>query len=439
MKGALVVAAFRGRPLVPKRSGPTGRAATEGRPYKTSSETALACSITMKLLISLVIITCLMSTSVNTQNRPRARELGITVGVLPTGTLNAITDVEGVAVGHTTLIRGDNVRTGVTAILPHSGNLFREKVPGAVFVGNGFGKLAGSTQVNELGEIETPILLTSTLSVPRVADFVMDYMLALPGNEQVQSINPLVAETNDGYLNDIRGRLVTREDVFAAIKGAKGGPVAEGSVGAGTGTVAFGFKGGIGTASRKLPAGLGGFTVGVLVQSNFGGVLTINGAPVGRELERYYLKDELTGPAPQKDRQQNVPDGSVIIVIATDAPLDARNLSRMAARAIMGLARTGAAGSNGSGDYAIAFSTAADVRLRPLSQNERNAPRSLKNLSNDAISPLFLAVIEATEEAIYNSLFRATTTSGKGHTVEALPLDRTVEILRKHGLITPVR
>jgi D-aminopeptidase len=367
------------------------------------------------------------------QNRPRARELGVSVGVIPTGTLNAITDVDGVLVGHTTIIRGDNVRTGVTAILPHGGNLFREKVPGAVFVGNGFGKLAGSTQVNELGEIETPILLTSTLSVPRVADFVIDYMLALPGNEDVQSINPLVAETNDGYLNDIRGRHISRDDVFAAIKGAKSGAVTEGSVGAGTGTIAFGFKGGIGTSSRKLPQRLGGYTVGVLVQTNFGGVLTINGAPVGRELGRYYLKDELT----EKDRQQNNPDGSVIIVIATDAPLDARNLNRMAARAMMGLARTGASASNGSGDYAIAFSTAPDVRIKTLRQNERNTPRNLKSLANDATSPLFLAVIEATEEAVYNSLFKAMTTSGRGRTVEALPLDRTVEILRKHGLIVP--
>jgi len=379
-----------------------------------------------------------MASSSQTQNRPRAREVGVAVGVLPTGPLNAITDVDGVLVGHTTLIRGDNVRTGVTAILPHGGNLFREKVPGAVFVSNGFGKLAGSTQVNELGEIETPIILTSTLSVPRVADFLIDYMLALPGNEDVQSINPLVAETNDGYLNDIRGRHISRDDVFSALKSAKSGAVEEGSVGAGTGTVAFGFKGGIGTASRKLPARLGGFTVGVLVQSNFGGVLTINGAPVGRELGRYYLKDELADAASER-QPQNQPDGSIIIVIATDAPLDARNLNRMAARAMMGLARTGAAGSNGSGDYAIAFSTAADVRVRPLSQNERNTARSVKTLANDAVSPLFLAVIEATEEAIYNSLFRATTTTGRGRTVEALPLDRTLEILRKHGLTTPVR
>ena len=383
-------------------------------------------------VICALIFVSLMAPPAQTQNRPRAREAGVIVGVLPTGPLNAITDVDGVLVGHTTIIRGDNIRTGVTAILPHGGNLFREKVPGAVFVGNGFGKLAGSTQVNELGEIETPILLTSTLSVPRVADFLIDYMLALPGNEDVQSINPLVAETNDGYLNDIRGRNISRDDVFSAIKSAKSGAIAEGSVGAGTGTVAFGFKGGIGTSSRKLPAGLGGFTVGVLVQSNFGGVLTINGAPVGRERGRYYLKDELAAPP-------NRPDGSIIIVIATDAPLDARNLNRLAARAMMGLARTGAAGSNGSGDYAIAFSTANDVRIRTLSQNERNAPRSVKTLTNDATSPLFLAVIEATEEAIYNSLFRATTTTGRGKTVEALPLDRTLEILRKHGLTTPIR
>jgi len=387
----------------------------------------------LSLTFILLIMLSLSGSFANMQNRPRARELGIEVGVLPTGALNAITDVDGVLVGHTTVIRGDNVRTGVTAILPHSSNLFREKVPGAVFVGNGFGKLAGSTQVNELGEIETPILLTSTLSVPRVADFVIDYMLALPGNEDVQSINPLVAETNDGYLNDIRGRHISRDDVFAAIKGAKGGAVAEGSVGAGTGTVAFGFKGGIGTSSRKLPQRLGGFTVGVLVQTNFGGILSINGAPIGRELGRYYLKDEIAA----RERQQNLPDGSVIIVIATDAPLDSRNLNRMAARAMMGLARTGAAGSNGSGDYAIAFSTAPDVRIKALSQNERNTPRTVKSLANDATSPLFLAVIEATEEAIYNSLFRATTTTGRGHTVEALPLDRTVEILRKHGLIMP--
>ena len=385
-----------------------------------------------------------MSSNQNQESSPparkRARELGIKVGILPTGDLNAITDVSGVLVGQTTIARGDNVRTGVTAILPHSGNLFSEKVPGAVYVGNGFGKIAGSTQVNDLGEIETPILLTSTLAVPKVADAVLDYMLALPGNEKVQSVNPLVAETNDGYLNDIRGRHITREDVLAAIKNAKSGMVDEGSVGAGTGTVAFGFKGGIGTSSRKLPPNLGGFTIGVLVQTNFGGVLTINGAPVGKELGRYFLKDELTQPGPSvpetaKPNKETDADGSIIIVIATDAPVDSRNLRRMAARAIMGLARTGAAGSNGSGDYAIAFSSSTEVRIRQLSQADRYTPRSIKSLTNDAMSPLFLAVIEATEEAIYNSLFRATTTTSSGHTVEALPLDRTMEILRKHGIV----
>lgn len=379
------------------------------------------------------------------EDRPRVREAGITVGILPVGPLNAITDVPGVMVGQTTIIRGDNIRTGVTAILPHNGNLFREKVPGAVFVGNGFGKLMGSTQVKELGEIETPILLTSTLSVPRVADALLDYVLALPGNEDVRSVNALVAETNDGSLNDIRGRHIAREDVLSAIKNAKGGYVDEGSVGAGTGTVAFGFKGGIGTSSRKLPTALGGFTVGVLVQSNFGGVLTINGAPVGRELGRYYLKDEMrsTGRRPgdsntaqlTKEASQ-IADGSIIIVIATDAPVEARNLERMAARAMWGIARTGSAGTNGSGDYSIAFSTANELRIKAASSPaERNAPRSLKSLPNDAMSPLFLAVIEATEEAVYNSLFRATTVKGRGQTVEALPIARTMEILRKHGAL----
>jgi D-aminopeptidase len=280
------------------------------------------------------------------------------------------------------------------------------------------------------------------LSVPRVADALLDYMLGLAGNEDVQSINPVVAETNDGYLNDIRSRHITRDDVPAAIKNAKVGPVEEGSVGAGTGTVAFGFKGGIGTASRKLPSQFGGYTIGVLVQTNFGGVLTINGAPVGQELGRYYLKEEL-GKAgvpvrrrTARNKKDDPVDGSVIIVLATDAPMDARNLERMAARAMMGLARTGAAGSNGSGDYAIAFSSSPDVRIRAANQTERNAPRSLKLLANDAMSPLFLGVIEATEEAIYNSLFRAITVTGRGHTVEALPLDRTIEVLRKHGSIS---
>jgi D-aminopeptidase len=372
--------------------------------------------------------------------RPRAREAGLKIGVLPIGSLNAITDVAGVQIGHTTIIRGDNIRTGVTAIVPHSGNIFQEKVPGAIFVGNGFGKLMGSTQVNELGEIETPILLTSTLSVPRVGDFLMDYMLALPGNESVQSINPLVAETNDGFLNDIRGRHITRDDVFAALKNAKTGAVEEGSVGAGTGTVAFGWKGGIGTSSRKLPSQLGGYTVGVLVQSNYGGVLTIDGAPVGIELGKYYLKNVLEAAQSNTQTSENktdindLADGSIIIVIATDAPVDARQLKRMAARAMSGLARTGSAMTNGSGDYAIAFSTSTDVRVK-MSDGNQN-PRNMKLLSNDAMSPLFLAVIEATEEAIYNSLFRATTVTGKEkRTVEALPIENTVNILRKYGKI----
>lgn len=395
------------------------------------------------LSMSLFEVNDFMS-SAQEKQRPRAREAGINVGVLPVGPLNSITDVGGVMVGHTTIIRGENIRTGVTAILPHSGNLFREKVPAAIFVGNGFGKLMGSTQVNELGEIETPIILTSTLSVPRAADALLDYMLALPGNEDVQSVNPVVAETNDGYLNDIRGRHITHDDVFNAIKNAKAGAVEEGSVGAGTGTVAFGFKGGIGTSSRKLPIKLGGYTVGVLVQTNFGGILTINGAPVGRELGKYYLKEELGSAgvskcSPEADHKvssscyPNTPDGSIIIVIATDAPVDARNLTRMAARAMLGLARTGAAGSNGSGDYAIAFSTSPGLRiLNSNNPTSRSLPRDSKVLANDAMSPLFLAVIEATEEAIYNSLFRATTTTGRGHTVEALPLERTIEILRNH-------
>ena len=349
------------------------------------------------------------------EQRPRARDTGLVLGALPAGPLNAITDVAGVAVGHATVIRGQNVRTGVTAVLPHPGNLFQEKVPGAVFIGNAFGKLMGSTQVNELGEIETPILLTSTLNVPRVADALIDYMLGLEGNAEVQSVNPLVAETNDGWLNDIRGRHVGRQEVLTAIRNARDGPVEEGAIGAGAGTVAFGFKGGIGTSSRRLPPAQGAYTVGALVQTNFGGLLTIAGAPVGRE-----LRAQSKGSA----------DGSVIIVIATDAPVDARNLRRMAARTMMGLARTGSAASNGSGDYAIAFSTAPDLRIRP-----GVALRQAKLLSNDAMSPLFLAVIEATEEAVYNSLFRATTLTGRGRTVEALPLEPTLRILRKYGAL----
>jgi D-aminopeptidase len=386
------------------------------------------------LSISVAILAAvLLSNEISAQSpRPRAREIGIKIGIVPTGPLNAITDVPGVAVGQTTIIRGDNIRTGVTAILPHTGNLFQEKVPGAVFVGNGFGKLAGSTQVNELGEIETPILLTSTLSVPKTADFLLDHMLSLPGNENVRSINPLVAETNDGGLNDIRSRPITREDVFSAIKNARSGVVAEGSVGAGTGTVAFGWKGGIGTASRKLPATLGGYTLGVIVQSNFGGVLMIDGVPVGQELGRYYLKDVIGstangGPVASASGSDNA-DGSIIIVIATDAPLDHRQLKRLASRSMIGLGRTGSSMTNGSGDYAIAFSTENRIKAS-------DAKRIVTVLGNDAMSPLFQAVIEATEEAILNSLFKATTVTGNGRTVEALPLERVREMLKKHGRI----
>jgi D-aminopeptidase len=363
--------------------------------------------------------------------RPRARDLGIVVGVLPPGPLDAITDVEGVEVGQTTIIRGANIRTGVTAILPHPGNMFQEKVPGAVFVGNAFGKLIGSTQVEELGNIETPILLTSTLSTGRVADDVVSYMLSLPGNQDVKSINPVVGETNDGHLNDIQARAITPQDVFNAIRNAKGGPVEEGDVGAGTGTMAFGFKGGIGTASRRLPASLGGYTVGVLVQSNFGGILRILGAPVGRELGQYYLKDRLEPGTASSPEARDTADGSIMMVVATNAPLSSRNLRRLAARTMMGLSRTGAAGSNGSGDYAIAFSTAPEVRIRSTPA----LTRQTTVVTNRAMSPLFLATIEATEEAIYNSLFKATTLTGNGVTVKALPIPATLRILRKYGVI----
>jgi len=379
------------------------------------------------VLAALLLAGFVSAQTAASNTRPRASDLGLKVGILPTGRLNAITDVAGVEVGHTTIISGNNIRTGVTAVLPHCGNLYREKVPGAIFVGNGFGKLAGSTQVDEMGEIETPILLTNTASVPRVADAVTTYILTLPGNEDVFSLNPVVGETNDGYLSDIRGRHIAAEDVFAAIKTAKAGPLEEGNVGAGTGTVAFGWKGGIGTSSRKLPQTLGGYTVGVLVQTNFGGVLTIAGAPVGQELGQYYLRKEL-----QQGSAKDKADGSCMIIIATDAPVDARNLRRLAARAWLGMARTGSAASNGSGDYAIAFSTAPQLRIHT---SEKPPTRHLELLTNDAMSPLFLAVIEATEEAIYNSMFRATTMSGNGHTIETLPIDKTMEILRRHRCI----
>ena len=356
--------------------------------------------------------------------RARARKLGIEVGVFKPGKWNAITDVEGVLVGHETLIQGDSVRTGVTAILPHAGNLFQEKVPAAIYLGNAFGKLAGYTQVEELGTLETPILLTNTLNVPKVADALIEYMLALPGNEAVRSVNPVVGETNDGWLNDIRGRHVAKEHVFRALRNAHSGPVEEGSVGAGTGTVCFGFKGGIGTSSRLLPKNLGGYTVGVLVQSNFGGILEINGAPVGRELEKYAFRNKI---------EYADGDGSCMIVVATDAPLSPRNLKRLAKRAYLALARTGAYSSNGSGDYVIAFST---YRKNRVPYASRQPTRAIDDLRNDRMSPLFQAVLEATQEAVYNSLLQATTTTGRnGNKVEAIPISKVVEICRKYNAL----
>ncbi len=344
-------------------------------------------------------------------HRKRVRELGIAPGVLPVGKWNAITDVQGVRVGHVTLIEGQDIRTGVTAILPHDGNLFQEKVPAGIVVGNGFGKLMGSTQVEELGEIETPIVLTNTLAVPRLAEALIDWTLAQQGNQDVRSVNPVVGETNDGVLNNIRKMAITKEHVIAAIEQASSGPVLEGCVGAGTGTVCFGWKGGIGTSSRLLPRRLGGYTVGVLVQANFGGVLQLDEIPVGKRLGQYYLKEQLDDASA---------DGSVMIVLATDAPLSDRNLKRLARRGLAGLARTGASMSNGSGDYVIAFSTAEEVRRTP---KRRGKVSVYPEVSNDLMSPLFQAAIEATEEAIYNSLCMAEAMTGyRGRTVKSLPL-----------------
>ena len=371
-----------------------------------------------------LVIAALAAEAVDGQERQSARALGIVVGILPTGPLNAITDVEGVRVGHTTVVSGDTINTGVTAILPHDGNVFREKVPAAVVVGNGFGKLAGFTQIRELGEIESPVVLTCTLCVPRAADAVLTYLLGLPGNENVRSANAVVGETNDGTLNHIRLRPITEDDVISAITGARSGPVEQGSVGAGRGTSAFGWKGGIGTSSRRLPANLGGWTVGVLVQSNYGGVLTIDGAPVGEELGRYYLRGRTGASGAEGAEGAENPDGSIMIVVATDAPLAYRNLERLARRALAGLARTGSTMSNGSGDYVIAFST---VKVSELSEATL--------VSNNQMSPLFQSVIEATEEAIYNSMFLATTVSGHRATIEALPLDETMAILRRYGVV----
>ena len=378
--------------------------------------------------------------------RPRARDLGVAVGVFEPGEHNAITDVDGVLVGHTTVIEGDDVRTGVTAIRPHGGNVYFDRVPAAMHVGNGFGKLLGVTQVGELGELETPILLTCTLCVWKAADAMAEWALEMEGMDGVRSINPVVGETNDGGLNDIRNRPITPEHVRAALEGAAAGPVEEGAVGAGTGTAAFGWKGGIGTSSRVLPASLGGYTVGILVQSNFGGILQIAGAPVGRELGQYAFRAQVEGVrerpdggenegggqsgGPRREEHDGESQGSIMMVVATDAPLSERNLRRVAMRAIMGLSRTGSYASNGSGDYVISFSTAQSVRRRPGDE-----VRTVEDLSNDDISAVFQATVEATEEAVYNSMFKAVTVSSRWGTREALPIEATVEVLRRYGVV----
>lgn len=379
----------------------------------------------MRVFVAMTLGAALALRTVAAQEaRPRARDLGVAPGVFQPGPLNAITDVAGVRVGQATVVEGDSVRTGVTAILAHDGNPYFERVPAALHVGNGFGKLLGVTQLTELGELETPILLTCTLCVWRAADAMVEWMLARPGMQNVQSINPVVGETNDGGLNAIRSRPIRPDHVRQALESAQSGPVEEGAVGAGAGTVAFGFKGGIGTSSRVIPAALGGYTIGVLVQSNFGGVLQVLGAPVGKELGRYAFRNE-------SERERG--DGSIMIVVATDAPLSDRNLKRVAARAIMGLSRTGSSASNGSGDYVLAFSSSPMVRRRVApGGGTASAVRQVEDLGNDAMSALFQGVVEATEEAIYNSLFKATTVTSRGRTIEALPLDRLREILTKY-------
>lgn len=370
-----------------------------------------------------LIIALLGSIICFSQERKRAREYGVKIGILAPGKNNSITDVLGVKVGQVTLNFADSIKTGVTAIIPHTGNLFQQKVPAGIFIGNGFGKLTGISQIKELGNIESPIILTNTLSVAEGIQGIIDYTLSQKGNELVQSVNAIVGETNDGTLNDIRGRHVKPSFVLQAIQKADTGKTEEGNIGAGTGTICFGFKGGIGTSSRKLPNSLGGYTVGVLVQTNFGGVLNINGAPVGEELNKYYLNDKLN----------NTVDGSCMIVVATDAPLDSRNLERLAKRAFMGLAKTGGIASNGSGDYVIAFS---NNTLNLIPYNTENKLLSNFFLSNDDVSPIFMAAIEATEEAIINSLFKAGTTKGKkGKIIEALPLEKVIPILKKYNAL----
>jgi D-aminopeptidase len=367
----------------------------------------------------LLFALAVMTPAAHAEHRPRAREAGITFGVLPTGPFNAITDVSGVKVGQVTIVEGANTRTGVTAILPHGGNLYQDKVPAGFSVGNAYGKFMGSTQIEELGEIETPIVLTNTLNVPEGAAGIVEWTLRQPGNEEVRSVNAVVGETNDGALNDIRARRVRPGDVVAAIEAARDGPVQEGAVGAGTGTIAFGWKGGIGTSSRKLPANLGGWTVGVLVQTNYGGVLQVAGVPVGQALGKYFLKDELSKASG---------DGSCIVVVATDAPLSDRNLERLAHRGLLGIVRTGSPMTNGSGEYAVAFSTNPDVRRTP---ERRASPSSIVDLPNEQMSPLFQAAVEAAEEAAINSMFAATATDGNGRHIDALPVDEVVRLYKR--------
>lgn len=376
----------------------------------------------MKINYYLLLIALIISANMDAQNK-RLRDYGIEIGVLKTGKLNAITDVEGVTIGHETIIEGDNVRTGVTAIIPHQANIFQNKVPAAIYIGNGFGKLAGYSQVKELGNIETPIILTNTLSVAAATEGLISYTLNQKENKNVRSVNSVVGETNDSWLNDIQGRHVTEQHVLNAIVNAKGGNVEEGNVGAGTGTICFGYKGGIGTSSRKLPESLGGYTVGVLVQTNFGGVLEINGVPIAKELQKY----------PYRDKILNDADGSCMIVVMTDAPLNARNLERLAKRAMLGLAKTGGIASNGSGDYVIAVSTAKENLIPYQSKSMFNEKKEVRN---DDMSPLFLATIESTEEAILNSLFAAKTLTGRdGHTVASLPIEKVLELMRKYNKI----
>ena len=376
----------------------------------------------MKITKCLFFITLIISINMDAQNK-RLRDYGIEIGVLKTGKLNAITDVEGVTVGHETIIEGNNIRTGVTAIIPHQGNVFQNKVPAAIYIGNGFGKLAGYSQVKELGNIETPIILTNTLSVAAATEGLVSYTINQDENTDIRSVNSVVGETNDSWLNDIRGRHVTEQHVLNAINNAKGGIVEEGNVGAGTGTICFGYKGGIGTSSRKLPESLGGYIVGVLVQTNFGGVLEINVVPIAKELQQY----------PYREKILNDADGSCMIVVITDAPLNARNLERLAKRAMLGLAKTGGIASNGSGDYVIALSTAKENLVPYQSESMFNEKKEVRN---DDMSPLFLATIESTEEAILNSLFAAETITGRdGHTIESLPIDDVIILMKKYKKI----